>query len=44
MDREFEIPVIDGVVAVVKFLRVLYDRGTKISKICTFRRSEKKFF
>lgn len=42
LEDELGIPVIDGVVAAVKFVEALYDYGKKTSKIRSFQRPEKK--
>lgn len=42
LEEELGVPVIDGVVAAVKFLEAIHDYGKKTSKIRAFRRPEKK--
>ncbi|PIC63635.1 Asp/Glu/hydantoin racemase [Sporosarcina sp. P13] len=42
LEKEFGVPVIDGVVAGVKFAEVLVDLGKKTSKLKTYKYPEKK--
>jgi allantoin racemase len=42
LEKDLGIPIIDGVVAAVKFLEGLYDYGKKTSKILTFRQPDQK--
>lgn len=42
LEKELEIPVIDGVVAAVKFAEAMVDMGKKTSKLKTYKYPEKK--